>query len=304
MIMISDEQVAAAFTMGEAKEALRHAFTQFADGTGAILARGRASAELDGRIITISAMGAVLPGTDVLGAKVYSTVNGQFNFLVNLFSASTGAWLASVQANELTRMRTAAATALAAEIFVRGDAKTLAIFGAGVQAQAHVEAMLMQHTFTQVLVCARSQAAAFAASIAEKYQIDARAVDAITAASTADVIITCTRSNEALFDGNLVKAGCFVAAVGSSKPVAREIDDALLSRAARIVVEWLPAAKAEAGEFVQAAAGVLQEEKIMELGKVMVTNLARKQDDIVIYKSVGIGLEDIALAKFIFDKLA
>ena len=303
MRFITDSEVAEVFTMREAIEAMRAAFTQFGNGAGAVLARGRANAEFDGRNTTMSAMGAALPGSDVLGTKVYSTVNGQFNFIINLFSATTGAPTAIFEANELTRLRTAAATALATEKLARKDARILAIFGSGTQARAHIEALLLVHNFDQVLVCARSHAEEFSAWIKTQYKVKATAVDASTAVANAHVIVTCTRANEPLFDGNLVQPGTFIAAVGSSKPIARELDDVLLSKAATIYVEWIPAAKAEAGEFVRAAAGVITEAKIQELGQFIAQACPRNADDILIYKSVGIGLEDIAIAKLIFDKL-
>ena len=303
MKFITDAQVAEVFTMREAIEAMRSAFTQFGHGAGAVLARGRANAQFNGNTSTISAMGAALPGSDVLGTKVYSTVNGKFNFVINLFSATSGAPTAVFEANELTRLRTAAATALATEKLARKDARVLAIFGSGTQARAHVEALLLVHEFDQVLVCARGNAEEFAHWIETELHIKTQIVDASTAAANADVIVTCTRSNEALFDGNLVQAGSFIAAVGSSKPVARELDDALLARAATIFVEWIPAAKAEAGELVRAAAGIITDDKIKELGQFIADESPRNADDILIYKSVGIGLEDIAIAKLIFDKL-
>lgn len=303
MRFITDAQVAEAFTMREAIEAMRAAFTQFGSGAGAVLARGRANAELNGKTSTISAMGAALPGSDVLGTKVYSTVNGKFNFVINLFSASTGKPTAIFEANELTRLRTAAATALATETLARKDARILAIFGGGTQARAHIEALLLVHKFDEILVCARSHAEEFSAWIEEEHKVKASVVDASTAASNAHVIVTCTRANEPLFDGNLVQPGTFIAAVGSSKPIARELDDALLAKAATIFVEWLPAAKTEAGEFVLAAPGIITDEKIKELGQCIVQAPPRNADDILIYKSVGIGLEDIAIAKLIFDKL-
>ena len=303
MKFITDAQVAQVFTMREAIEAMRTAFTQFGNGAGAVLARGRANADFDGKTSTISAMGAALPGSDVLGTKVYSTVNGKFNFVINLFSATSGAPTAVFEANELTRLRTAAATALAIENLARKDSRVLAIFGSGTQARAHVEALLLVHKFDQILICARSNADDFSSWIETKLQVKTQIVDASTAAAKADVIVTCTRSNEALFDGNLVRPGTLVAAVGSSKPAARELDDALLARAAMIVVEWLPAAKAEAGEFVRAGCGIINDEKVKELGQFIAHSSPRIADDILIYKSVGIGLEDIAIAKLIFDKL-
>lgn len=303
MITISDEQVAAVLSMTEAKAALRSAFEQFGNDSGAVLARGRASNEFDGQLTTISSMGAVLPKSGVLGTKVYSTINGKFNFVMTLFSASTGNYLASMQANYLTRVRTAATTALALDVLAKGDEKVLAIFGAGVQAQAHIDAVFLNHQFSQVFVCARSHAEEFASRIATRYGVSAKAVDALTAASTADVIITCTRSNEALFDGNTVRPGCLVAAIGSSKPSARELDDVLLSRAAHIVVEWRPAAHLEAGELAGVERVNLYDRKTHELGKLLNSPLVRNKNDIVVYKSVGIGLEDVAIAKLVFDKL-
>ena len=104
---------------------------------------------------------------------------------------------------------------------------------------------------------------------------------------------------------NLARAGAFVAAVGSSKPAARELDDALLARADLIVVEWLPAAQSEAGEFVRAAPGTIDPARVTELGKLLVRGSAfeRRPRDVIVYKSVGVGLEDVAMAKLAYDRL-
>jgi len=305
MQLITEAQVAQALTTPDAVWALREAFTQQGQGAGAVLARGRAGAThpQTGSALMISAMGAALPAAGVLGTKVYSTLNGQFQFVITLFSAETGLPLATLEANELTRLRTAATTAVATDALARSDAKTLAVFGAGTQARAHVQALLPLRQFEQVLVSARSGAEAFAADIAAAHGLPTRAVDAATAAAAGDVIVTCTRSNEPLFDGALVRTGAFVAAVGSSKPVARELDDVLLARADLIAVEWLPAAQAEAGEFVRAAPGMIQAEKVFELGALLAQPRARGTNDVIVYKSVGIGLEDVALAKLVFDRL-
>ena len=297
MLLITESQVAAVLTPATARQALHEAFVQMGRGQASVLARHRAAGELDGASLALSAMGAVMPAAGVMGTKVYSTRNGQFQFVVTLFSAATGLPLATLEANELTRLRTSAATAVAADALARPDAKVLAIFGAGTQARAHAEALMLVRRFERVLVCARSGGAEFAASIG------AEVVDAATAAREADVIVTATRSSEALFDGALVKPGAFVAAVGSSKPAARELDDALLSRAALIVVEWKTAAEAEAGEFNRAAPGVISAERVFELGALLVNPKPRHPDDIVVYKSVGIGLEDVAIAHWIHTKL-
>ncbi|MBV8502175.1 MAG: ornithine cyclodeaminase family protein [Paucibacter sp.] len=297
MQLITESQVAALLTPTAARQALYEAFMQMGRGQASVLARHRAAAELDGAALALSAMGAVLPAAGVMGTKVYSTRNGQFQFVVTLFSAVTGLPLATLEANELTRLRTSAATAVAADALASTDAKVLAVFGAGTQARAHVEALQLVRKFDRVLVCARSGAAEFAASIG------AEVADAATAAREADVIVTATRSNEPLFDGTLVKPGAFVAAVGSSKPVARELDDTLLSRAALIAVEWKTAAETEAGEFRRAGPGVITPERVAELGSLLAAPRPRNPQDIIVYKSVGIGLEDLAIAHWIHQQL-
>lgn len=305
MRVIRDAEVAEIVTMREAVAAMAAAFEQFGNGSGSIAPRVRAAAEHGGKATAIATMGAALPASGVVGAKVYSTVGGQFNFVIVLFSSITGEALAVVEANEITRFRTAAATAVAVQRLAARDARSLAIFGTGVQARAHAEALLLMHPFERVWVAGRASAPDFANWVETEFGVSAAAVDAATAAREADVIVTATRSTEPLFDGMLVRPGALVAAVGSSKPTSRELDDALLARADLIVVEWLPAALSEAGEFVRAVPGTIDPNRVTELGKLLVKGAAydRRSGDIVIYKSVGIGLEDVALAHLVWERL-
>jgi ornithine cyclodeaminase len=306
MRLITEAEVAATLDPDSAVAALRAAFALHGRGQAQVLARHRATASHEGAALAISAMGAILEADGelpaVLGTKVYSARNGQYSFLVSLFSAATGAAIATLEANEFTRLRTAAATAVAADLLARQDARTLAVFGAGIQGRAHAQALARIRRFERVLVCARSGGAAFAAELRAELGLPVQAVDAATAASQADVIATATRSAMPLFDGALVKPGAFVAAVGSSTASARELDDALLSRAALIVVEWHTAAQQEAGELVQAGPGVIAE-RVVELGELLVSPRPRAAQDIVVYKSVGIGLEDVALARLVAHRL-
>ncbi|MBI3347503.1 MAG: ornithine cyclodeaminase family protein [Burkholderiales bacterium] len=307
MRLISEADVAAQLDPASAVAALRAAFAQLGRGQAQVLARHRATATREGAALAISAMGAILDVDGelpaVLGTKVYSARNGRYNFLVSLFSADTGAALATLEANEFTRLRTAAATAVAADSLALPEAKTLAVFGAGIQARAHAEALSRVRRFERVLVCARSGAEAFAAELAAALGLPVAAVDAPTAAAGADVIVTATRSAVPLFDGGLVRPGAFVAAVGSSTKTARELDDTLLARAALVAVEWHEAARQEAGDIVLAAPGVISPDRLVELGELIVRPRVRAPQDIVVYKSVGIGLEDVALARLVAHRL-
>lgn len=296
MQLITEAQVATVLDADTARHALHAAFLQHGRGHAQVLARHRATATQDGAALAISAMGAILDADGdlpaVLGTKVYSSRNGRYRFLVSLFSAASGEALATLEANEFTRLRTAAATAVATDLLALPDAKTLAVFGAGIQARAHAEALARVRRFERVLVCARSGAEAFAA------EIGAQAVDAATAAAEADVLVTATRSATPLFDGGLVTPGAFVAAVGSSTRAARELDDTLLARAALIAVEWRTAAGLEAGDLVDCPPA-----RWAELGELLAAPRPRGPQDIAVYKSVGIGLEDVALARVVARRL-
>lgn len=291
--------------MRDAVGAMAAAFEQFGNGAGSIAPRVRAAAEHGGQATAIAAMGAALPAAGVVGAKVYATVKGEFNFVIVLFSTVTGEALAALEANVITRFRTAAASAVAMQRLAGRNAAVLALFGTGVQARAHAEAFLLTHPFERVAVVGRASAPEFANWVQTEFGVTASAVDAESAVRAADVVCTATRATEPLFDGAWVKPGAFVAAVGSSKPTARELDDTLLARADLIVVEWLPAAQFEAGEFVRAAPGTIDPSRVVELGKLLVKGkpFERRPHDIVVYKSVGIGLEDVALANLVFERV-
>jgi ornithine cyclodeaminase len=303
--LISDQEVLQTITMREAIAAMTAAFEQYGNGAGRIAPRVRAAAEHGGGSAMVSTMGAALPASGVVGAKVYATVGGRSSFVIVLFSARTGAALAAIAANEITRFRTAAVSAVALRALAPREGRTLALYGAGVQARAHAEAFLLTQPFERVLVAARSGGPALADWIGTEFGVPAQAVDAAAAAREADVIATCTRAGEPLFDGGTVRAGALVIAVGASKPQARELDDALLARAERIVVEWLPAAQAECGEFVRAAAGVIDPLRVIELGRLLVGGHGwqRRREDVVVFKSVGVGLEDVALARLVWDRV-
>src|SRR5512141_1278051 len=156
MRLISDADVAEVITMRDAVTAMAAAFEQFGNGAGSIAPRVRAVAEHATQSTAIAAMGAILPAAGVAGAKVYTTVKGQFNFVIVLFSLVTGEALAAIEANEITKYRTAAASAVAMQRLASREAATLSIFGTGVQARAHAEAFLLTHPFERVLVAGRA----------------------------------------------------------------------------------------------------------------------------------------------------
>lgn len=299
-MFIRDADVRRVLSFPDAVAAMADAFRDHGRIGGAMQERVRVH---DGGA-SLSMMGAILPGAGVMGAKVYPTVGGRFTFILPLFSSRDGRLIAVMEGNALTEFRTAAVTVVAANALARRDAEVLAVFGTGVQARAHLEAFLTARTLRAVRIIGRDKAEGCAAWVRERFGVPATATDAVEALREADIIVTATRSREPLFQGGAVKPGAFVAAIGSSKPDAREIDAALLARADRIVVEWAPQARREAGDLVLAGDAV-DWSRVEELGAVVADPDRWRNDDgrIVVYKSVGVGIEDVALANLVVQRL-
>lgn len=299
-MFISDADVRKVLTFPDAVAAMTDAFRDAGTGGGAMQERVRTH----GGGVSLSMMGAILSGSGVMGAKVYSTVGGAFTFVLALFSNTDGRLIALLDGNALTEFRTAAVTVVAANALARPDAGTLAVFGTGVQARAHLEAFLTTRSFRTVRIVGRTGADACAAWVRDGFGVDAAAVDAAAALRDADIVVTATRAKEPLFAGGLVKPGAFVAAIGSSKPEAREIDAALLTRAGRIVVEWKQQARREAGDLLLAG-DTVDWERVEELGAIVADPAAGRSDDgqIIVFKSIGVGIEDVALADLAVRRL-
>lgn len=291
MIHITDadvERCLAAAPPGELETVLRAAFVALSAGGAAQQARIRT----DAGGVKLSTLGAVLPQQGVAGAKVYTTIAGQFRFLIALFSARTGAPIATLDAGAITRQRTAVVSLLAARAAVRSRApiSNIAIFGAGVQGRSHAEVFGAAFPEATVRMLGRDDVAwAGPDGLAQ-----------IVGAT--DILITATRSAMPLFAGGLVAPGTFVAAVGSSRPDTRELDDALLGRAARMIVEWKEQSLREAGDWLLAEENIRAALPVVELGDVLAGTIVARTtaDDIVIFKSVGVGIADIAVAGLVY----
>jgi len=301
VLHISDDMIDAVVSPGQAQGILREAFMHYGQGDAAMQARVRTQAGA----VKLSTLGAVIPGQQVVGAKVYTTIEGQFNFVILLFSARDGRPLATFDAGALTRLRTAACSVLAAQALAQPQARTLGLFGAGTQGREHAAQMAAAFGLEQILLHDPYAPSDTAPRLAERTGVPVRHAPADDIAACADIIVTASRSQTPLFSGQHLRAGAFVAAIGSSLPTTRELDDHSLARARAVVVEWKQQTLAEAGDLVQADPKVLANGKIVEMADVLAGKLRRQSaDEIYVYKSVGVGLEDIALAGEAYRELA
>jgi ornithine cyclodeaminase/alanine dehydrogenase-like protein (mu-crystallin family) len=213
-----------------------------------------------------------------------------------LLDAATLTPLTTVDAQELTTVRTAAVSALAVDELARRTAARLVVFGTGPQARGHVAAIRAVRPIADVAVVGRSNVAEFASDV------DGRA-GTVADVAEADIVVCATTSSTPLFDGGLVRPGTVVVAVGSHEPGAREVDDTLVG-ASTVVVEARSAALREAGEVVQAvASGVLDPSTVVGLADV-VHGSAAGADRPVLFTSVGMAWEDLVIAASYWESRA
>ena len=209
-----------------------------------------------------------------------------------LFRPETGEPLASIDGGLITEMRTAAASAVATRLLARPEASTLAIIGSGVQARSHLEALRLVRDFRDVRVWSPRNAAAFA----ERFGVKA-AASAEEAVRGADVVVVATMSMAPVLFGTWLSPGTHINAVGAPRPTWRELDDETLRRS-RIYVDSRDAALVESGDVI--AAGQV----FAELGEVVAgTRPGRTRvDEITLFKSVGVAVEDIVAADLVYRK--
>jgi len=214
--------------------------------------------------------------------------------IILLFRPETGEPLATLDGRLITEMRTGAVSAVATRLLARPEASVLAILGSGVQARSHLEALRLVREFRDVRVWSPRNARAFA----ERFGVRAPA-SAAEAVRGADVVVVATTSTTPVLRGEWLSPGAHINAVGAARPAWRELDDDVLARA-QIYVESREAATRESGDVI--AAGRV----FAEIGEVVAGAQPGRgsADEITLFKSVGVAVEDIAAAELVYRKAA
>ncbi|HUH17513.1 MAG TPA: ornithine cyclodeaminase family protein [Methylomirabilota bacterium] len=228
--------------------------------------------------------------------------------LVVWLDAATGRPVALLDGEALTAMRTGAASGVATRLLARTDAGTLAVIGAGGQAEWQVRAVLAARPIRRVRVFARDSArrAAFAERMA-----DATGVEVLPAASAedavrdADVVCCATTSVQPVFEAAWLRPGTHVNGIGAFRLGMVEMPSEVFARASVVAVDARRAALAEAGDVVAAIErGLLTEGDIVEIGTVG-RDWAESRDPeaVTVFKSVGLAIQDLAAAELIVSRL-
>jgi ornithine cyclodeaminase/alanine dehydrogenase-like protein (mu-crystallin family) len=210
-----------------------------------------------------------------------------------LADPETGAPLAVMDGRLITEMRTAAVSAAATKLLAAPEAKILAILGSGVQARSHVEALRLVRRFQEIRVWSPTK------THAERFakEIGAKAMSAEDAVHGADVVVTATNSQVPILRGTWLKPGCHVNAVGACRPDWRELDDDAMRNV--IYVDSQEAAMKESGDVILSGAKIYA-----ELGQVVAGKVPPCANEITIFKSLGMAVEDITAALLVYRSAA
>lgn len=313
VLIVNQREVPALLPMDECMEVMARALRALAAGEA--LMPLRSIMWLPERVGALGMMPAYLGEAGVLGLKVISVFPGNHGTefdahqgAVMLFDAKNGRPLAVIDATSITAIRTAAVSGVATRLLSREDAGDLALIGSGTQARSHLEAMRLARPLRRVRVWSRHRqhAAAFVEREGRRHGIAIEAVaTAQQAVAGADLICTTTSSAEPVLLGEWIAPGAHINAVGSSVPFARELDTAAVVRS-RLFVDRRESTINEAGDFLfPKKEGAIGDDHIQgEIGEVLLGRLPGRssRDEITLFKSLGLAIEDLASAHHIYTK--
>ena len=294
--------------MADVIEAVERAHAEHAAGRA--VQPNRATVPV-GEAGAILPMTAVVPALNACGLKLLSIFPGNaelgipsLNAVVLLCDTETGCCEAVIEAGLLTAYRTAAASAVATKYLARRDACVLGLVGAGLEARTHLEAMRSVRPIDRVMVWSRTTTSAERFSAECDLPIDVVS-EVAAVVREADILCTLTPARMPIVRGEWFPAGLHVNAVGTHWPTHREIDTEAVTRA-RVVVDSRDANALECGDLMipLAEGAITADHFVAELGELVNGDRPGRESDqeITMYQSVGVGIQDVAVAKLVLER--
>jgi alanine dehydrogenase len=282
----------------DAIEAVEACFARLAGGRVENPPRLRLSLE-DGLLHVMAAADLEL---GVAGLKMYVGFADGARFVVALFAADRPELLALIDADRLGQRRTGAASAVAARHLAKRESRTLGVIGCGWQAESQVESIRAAlPSIGETFVYCRNEERR--ADFCRRF--DAEPAEWYSDAAAQDIVVTITTSRDPVLRGEWLRPGALVCAAGANRIQARELDNAVLERASFVCCDSREQARVEAGDLVEPVdRGVLDWLEVHELADVVggETRGRQSDEDIVVFKSLGIAAEDLAVAKLVLDR--
>ncbi|TAN66207.1 ornithine cyclodeaminase family protein [Paraclostridium sordellii 8483] len=317
MLLLSKSDIKKVFTMRDAIEADKEAFKIYTEGKSVVPLRTNIPAPKEEGSMLF--MPGYIEDLDCAGVKIVSVFPNNIKkgkpvtpATVLLMDGITGEVSAILDGTYITQLRTGAASGAAIDVLARKDAKKGALIGTGGQAASQLEAMIEARNLEEVYIydIDLDRTNKFVNQMQEElsnYNTKFKAAKSSDEAiEDADVIITVTTSKKPVFDGNKVKKGATISAVGSYLPVMQELDPVALTRANKIFFESTDAVLSESGDILNPLENgtITKYDFSGELGQVINNEILGRENDeeIIVFKTVGIAVQDVVTAKKIYDK--
>ena len=302
-LFLRESDIDRLLTMQTAVEMVSTVFRKQAMTETANISRGRALTDHG----LLHVMGAAAKTLGAMCCKVCTSTKERLHSLVHYYDGRTGELLAIMQADRLGDLRAGATSAVATQHMARADARTVGVLGSGRQARTQLEGVCAVRAVTSAVVYSPDAAgrAAFAEEMSQRLQLDVQPVDAPElAAREKDIVITATTSVDPFLAADWIAEGTHLNAVGSNFLHRAELVAELVGRADPIVVDDKEQARMEAGDLANAVEEkVIRWSDVIELGNVVVGQAQGRYEptDVTLFKSVGAALEDLAVAKAVYE---
>ena len=297
-LYLTETEVAELLAPADALEAVEGSFRRLAAGEVENVPRQRTRFE-DG---FLAVMWAVDRELELAGLKSYAAGHEGASFVVLLFETVTTKLVAVIEAHKLGQLRTGAASGVAAKYLAREGAASLGIIGCGWQARSQLACIreALPSIETVVAFCRNEERLAEFCK-----ETGAEAGESHRDPAQQDVVVTVTTSRDPVLRGEWLQPGALVCAVGANDPRRRELDNAVLERAAFVCCDSIENAKRESGDLIEPVeAGVLDWLEVHELQEVVAGELQGRQagDDIVVFKSNGLAAWDVAIGSVALER--
>ena len=302
-LFLKDEDVAQCVTMDGMLEAIESMQQHYGNGEAHNMTRRKVIADSG----MLSVMGGGLFHLGLLGVKTYTVVKGSYSFQVSLYDANNGELLCYTQANRLGQLRTGASTGVSVKHLANPGDVTVGIIGTGGQAPTQLEAVSKVRNIKDVKAFSRTQdrREAFASKMTETMGLSVSAAASNEdAVRDCDVVLCVAATMDPVVEWAWLKEGSTVIGAGPTTWRAREVDEATIIGAGKIIVDSAEQAEIEAGDLCSAVdKGLIQWSKVHELRHVVSGAVTGRdnQGQTVYAKIMGTGVADVAAAKLAYD---
>ena len=310
MIFLNKEQISEMVSMKEAIHAMSTAFIQLSSGEAHVPAR--LSLDIPDKNATSLIMPAYAKGSPYYSVKIVSVNYSNprkglplIHGVVQVFDVSEGNHVANLDGESITAIRTAAASGLATDLLARKEATICAIFGTGIQATAHIEAIIAVRQIEKIIVFSRNDETAEKFCDSHSHEVNCE-IGTNATLKEADIICTTTPSQFPLIEFENIKSGSHLNVIGSHQPIMREVSSDIVVQS-KIIVDQMEACKKEAGDLIiPMEAGQWSFEQVHgELGQIAAGEIPAREseNEITLFKSVGNAIQDLAMVNLILKKL-